>query len=85
MGKTYFKKYEHSDQLYLSPCEEGNPHQSWEVVYGMLRLRTEWPHKICVVWDMKGSYYSGKSTRVWSAPCSENNVFAGAKGYSLDY
>jgi len=51
-------------QLFLAPCDDTNPAQSWIVQDGMLRVRST--PSICVMWNF------GDGTRLWSIPCGEH-------------
>jgi len=51
-------------QLFLAPCDDSNPAQSWIVQNGMLRVRST--PSICIMWNL------GDKTRLWSTPCGEH-------------
>ena len=55
---TNSKKFQ---QLFLSPCEEGNLNQSWMVEDGMIKIKAN--PLTCLAWNL------GDKTRLWSIGC----------------
>ena len=51
-------------QLFLAPCNSTNQAQQFEVVNGMLKVKSN--HKICVMWNQRDK------TRLWGYPCNEH-------------
>ena len=51
-------------QLFLAPCEDNNPAQSWIVSNGMIKVRGN--QAVCIMWNLQDR------TRLWSIPCGEH-------------